>query len=248
MQNNLIRPLKVFLSYSPDDTVIVNRHYQNLLTNGIDAWFREENLLPGQEQDLEIPKAAKNADAFIIFLSNKSISQEGYFQKEIKLALDIADEKPEGAIYIIPARLEDCVLPSRISRWQWVDLFLDTGFSKLMKALMLRAKESGLIAEEQHTKQEPIIVPSASASQAKWSDSLSDEQINAVEHYGTHARLLAGPGTGKTLVLTRRIMFLIQEKGIKPDQILALTFTRAAATELQQRVAEALGEDSIPRI
>src|SRR5258706_11028742 len=135
MQIDSTRPLRVFLSYSPEDTVIVKEHYQNLLANDIDAWLNEESLLPGQERELEIPKAAKNAEAFIIFLSNKSINQEGYFQKEIKLALDIADEKPEGAIFIIPARLEDCVLPSRISKWQWVDLFSDSGFSKLMKSL-----------------------------------------------------------------------------------------------------------------
>ena len=43
-------------------------------------------------------------------------------------------------------------------------------------------------------------------------------------------------------------MYLIEEKGVNPDRILALTFTRAAASELRRRVAVSLGEDSIPRI
>ena len=248
MQINSTRPLRVFLSYSPEDKDAVNVHYQNLLANGIDAWFTEENLLPGQERELEIPKAAKNADAFIIFLSNKSINQEGYFQKEIKIALDIADEKPEGVIYIIPARLEDCILPARIGKWQWVDLFSDFGFSRLMKSLTLCAKGKGLVFELESREIEKEVISPLVLSEEKWSDNLSDEQIKAAGHHGSHARLLAGPGTGKTLVLTRRIVYLIQEKGINPDQILALTFTRAATTELKHRVANILGESNIPRI
>jgi DNA helicase II / ATP-dependent DNA helicase PcrA len=61
-------------------------------------------------------------------------------------------------------------------------------------------------------------------------------------------RVLAGPGTGKTWVLTRRIEYLIDVKGVNPNQILALTFTRAAAGELSKRVAIALGDENTPRI
>ena len=81
-----------------------------------------------------------------------------------------------------------------------------------------------------------------------WDTNLMEEQKVAASHFGSHARLLAGPGTGKTLVLTRRIMFLIQERQVDPSQILALTFTRAAAAELRQRVAKELGDESIPKI
>ena len=81
-----------------------------------------------------------------------------------------------------------------------------------------------------------------------WETNLIDEQKRAASHVGTHARLLAGPGTGKTLVLTRRIVYLIEEKGVNPEQILALTFTRAAAFELKQRVAKELGDDRMPKI
>jgi DNA helicase-2/ATP-dependent DNA helicase PcrA len=248
MHINSTRPLKVFLSYSPEDKDAVNTHYQNLLANGIDAWFKEENLLPGQERELEVPKAARDADAFIIFLSNKSINQEGYFQKEIKIALDIADEKPEGIIYIIPTRLEDCILPARIGKWQWVDLFSNSGFSRLMKSLALCAKAKGLILEPESRETVKAPISSLVLSEEKWSDDLSEEQIKAASYHGSHARLLAGPGTGKTLVLTRRIVYLIQEKGVNPDQILALTFTRAATTELKQRVSNVLGDGNTPRI
>ena len=81
-----------------------------------------------------------------------------------------------------------------------------------------------------------------------WDDNLLDDQRVAAAHAGNHARLLAGPGTGKTLTLTRHICFLISEKQLSEDSILAITFTRAAARELRQRVANELGEDHSPRI
>lgn len=62
--------------------------------------------LPGQNWDLEIGKAASKSDVVIVCLSAKSVSKEGYVQKEIRLALDMADQKPDETIFIIPARLE----------------------------------------------------------------------------------------------------------------------------------------------
>ena len=81
-----------------------------------------------------------------------------------------------------------------------------------------------------------------------WNEGLSEEQSVAASHSGSHARLLAGPGTGKTHVLTRRIVYLVAEKSVAPDAVVALTFTRAAARELRDRVERVLGKASTPRI
>jgi len=83
-----------------------------------------------------------------------------------------------------------------------------------------------------------------------WDEGLLDDQKEAASHIGSHARLLAGPGTGKTLTLTRRAAYLVAETGIPADQILAVTFTRAAAFELRNRVAAILGDKdgNLPRI
>ena len=56
-------------------------------------------------------------------------------------------------------------------------------------------------------------------------------QEAAINHSGMHARLLAGPGTGKTYVITRRIVNLVNNERVNPEEILVLTFTRAAARE-----------------
>ena len=45
-----------------------------------------------------------------------------YIQKEIKFALDVADEQPEGTIFLIPTKLEECDVPERLSQWQWGNL------------------------------------------------------------------------------------------------------------------------------
>jgi hypothetical protein len=103
----------------------------------------QENLIPGQDWKLEISKAVQQSDVVIACLSSKSISKEGFVQKEILYALDAANEKPEGTIFLIPARLESCVVPTRLNRWQWVDLFQSDGYARLMKALRARARQIG---------------------------------------------------------------------------------------------------------
>jgi len=84
----------------------------------------------------------------------------------------------------------------------------------------------------------------------QWDRNLLDDQKKAASHIGSHAQLLAGPGTGKTLTLTRRAAYLVTEKGILPDQILAVTFTRAAAFELRNRIADVLEvqQNELPRV
>ena len=71
----------------------------------------------------------------------ESTSAAGYVQTEIKCALDAADEQPEGTIFIIPFKLEECVLPNRLARWQSVGLHEPGGYERLLKALYARANK-----------------------------------------------------------------------------------------------------------
>lgn len=70
---------------------------------------------------------------------------------------------------------------------------------------------------------------------------LNDAQKQAVEAVHGPVLVVAGPGTGKTLTITRRIAYLI-EQGVKPDAILATTFTNRAAREMKERVTALLGD------
>lgn len=66
-------------------------------------------------------------------------------------------------------------------------------------------------------------------------------QWAAISHRDGPALVLAGPGSGKTTVLTERIRYLVQECRIKPDQIMVVTFTKAAALEMQKRFERLIG-------
>jgi tetratricopeptide (TPR) repeat protein len=147
MANETKRPLKVFLCHASGDKLMVRDLYKRLVAEGVDAWLDQEKLLPGQNWRVEIPLAVRESDVVVICLSNRSITKEGYIQKEIKFALDSAEEKPEGTIFLIPARLEDCVVPERLNHWQWVDLFDENGFVKLLRSLKLRADKVGATIE-----------------------------------------------------------------------------------------------------
>ena len=107
MPNTPVRLLKVFLCHASGDKPPVRDLYKRLVAEGVDAWLDQEKLLPGQNWRSEIPKAVREADVVVVCLSKKSITKEGYVQKEIKFALDIAEEKPEDTIFLIPARLEE---------------------------------------------------------------------------------------------------------------------------------------------
>lgn len=135
-----IKPLTVFLCHSSKDKEVIRRLYRRLVEDKIDVWLDEERLLPGQDWQFEIRKALKQSDAVIVGLSNSSISRSGFIQKEIRYALDIADEQPEGTIFLIPVRLDECEVPERLRIWQWVDLFEDGGYERLLNSLRLRAK------------------------------------------------------------------------------------------------------------
>lgn len=81
-----------------------------------------------------------------------------------------------------------------------------------------------------------------------WDNELSEEQKAAVCHFGGHARLLAGPGTGKTRTLTQHIRFLVEEKEVSPEKIRVISFTRATAGELHQRINKVLSENQAPMV
>lgn len=136
------RPLKVFLCHAHADRDAVRTLYSRLKREGVDAWLDKEKLLPGSDWEMEIRRAVREADVVVVCLS-KQFNHAGFRQKEVRIALDTAMEQPEGEIFIIPARLEECETLESLSKWHWVNLFEEDGYQSLMRALRARADRIG---------------------------------------------------------------------------------------------------------
>ncbi len=81
-----------------------------------------------------------------------------------------------------------------------------------------------------------VLLPVAPVPTAKTPHSPSEDQVNAAHAQERFVNVVAGPGTGKTSTLIERIKYLVNEKGVNPGHILALTFTNKAAFELVERL------------
>lgn len=144
----------VFLSHASEDKAKVRNLCKRLKADGFDPWLDEERLLPGQDWKLEIEKAMRASGAILVCFSSVSVAKEGFVQREYKRALNIQEEKPEGTIFMIPVRLDDCEVPLSFRGAQWVDVPKD--YEKLSAALNLRAGGKPMVKKaEQKKKPKP---------------------------------------------------------------------------------------------
>jgi TIR domain/NB-ARC domain len=125
---------RVFLCYAGPDRVKVDELFERLSKDGFSPWMDKRSLLPGQDWRFEIKRAIEAAD-FFVACTSKKFQERTYANKEIKLALDVLDMMPEGAIFLIPLRLEECEIQDRLASRQWVDLFAEGGYERLLRVL-----------------------------------------------------------------------------------------------------------------
>src|SRR5512132_4075115 len=139
----MTQPPRVFLAHAREDKERVRALYKQMKQRGFSPWLDEEDLLPGQIWTIEIQKAIREAGAFIACLSQISVRKHGYVQTEVRPALTAYGEKPAGAIYFIPVRLDECEIPDlqipnrgiSIRDFHWLDLWQEGGFERLIRAL-----------------------------------------------------------------------------------------------------------------
>jgi len=160
--------VQIFISYAREDQQRIEELYRKLLAAGYQPWLDREHILPGQKWEPVIKQALERSDFALICLSATSINKRGFLRKEIKKALEHAEEKLEDDVWLIPARLDDCDVPDGLSNIQWVDLFEDDGFDQLLRALEFQLKKEGrrlLSTQPARAKSQPQTQPKPTPSQ-----------------------------------------------------------------------------------
>lgn len=114
----------MFLAYVNEDLPLIQQLFDELKGAGYQPWLDKENLLPGQNWPRSIERAIEVADFVIPCFSKHSVLKRGGFQSELRFAIDCASKLPLDDVFLIPVRLDNCVLPDRIQKFlHHVDLF-----------------------------------------------------------------------------------------------------------------------------
>jgi hypothetical protein len=115
---------QVFIAYAREDRAQARKLYRDLKQQGLEPWMDERNLLPGQNWPRAIERAIEVSDYVLMCFSRKSIGKRGFFQAELRYALDVAACVPLDEVFLVPVRLCDCEVPLEIARrTQYIDLF-----------------------------------------------------------------------------------------------------------------------------
>ena len=136
-----IKP-RIFIAYVDEDTERAARIYEALSERGFRPWMDKKKLLPGQNWPRAIDAAIQTSDFFIACFSKRAAGKRGSFHSELRYALECAARVPLDEIFLIPVRLENCVVPPRISaQTQYVDLFPDWNAGLRRILCVLREQE-----------------------------------------------------------------------------------------------------------
>lgn len=138
----------VFISYTSGDRDRVEPIADALIASGIDAWMDVKRLKAGQNWDFEIRRALDKAEVIVVFISDKSVTKRGYVQREVRLALEKAEEKLVDDIYLIPVLLDENVtVPDLIKDLQFIR-YKDEAFQEhLLDAVKHQLERLGLAIE-----------------------------------------------------------------------------------------------------
>ncbi len=132
---------RVFLAYASEDRDQVKRLSGELQKAGFDPWLDQEKLLPGQNWPRAIEQAIELADYVVLCFSCRSVDKRGYFQLELRYALEVASCVPLDEIFLMPVRLNECTIPLQIAKkTQYIDLFPEWAIGVKALTLMMNAQ------------------------------------------------------------------------------------------------------------
>ena len=151
----------VFISYAREDRSWADRLYMDLRKNQINAWLDVRCLAAGTDWHLEIKSAIRRCSYFILIVSKYSINKRGFVQREIKEAIDVLQEFPTGAVFLIPARLDATEpIDHELRRLNWVDLSpnYSDGLARILSSLKTLSRSPLIIADKSNAPTIPVTV------------------------------------------------------------------------------------------
>jgi len=151
---------KVFISYAKEDKRFAEKLYIDLIKSGVEPWLDSKDLLPGQSWEKAIRNAINGSSCFLAVLSSSSVGKRGFVQKEVRYALEVAEEFNEDEIFIIPIRIEECE-PSfeRLKKLHRADFFpsYEKGIQEVLKTLEYVSEEKPSLVEDDLPQRDGII-------------------------------------------------------------------------------------------
>lgn len=132
---------RVFISYAREDKKPVEALYEKLSGSGYHPWMDTKDLLPGEQWENKISNAIENSSFFLACLSEHSINKRGMVQKELRKGLKVWENFTDKDIYLIPLRLQNISVPEQLKSFQWVDMFEEDGWGRLIAAITYGLKQ-----------------------------------------------------------------------------------------------------------
>jgi len=126
---------RIFVSYAREDQAPAGSLVSFLRAAGFDIWFDKDSLHAGQDWRTVIEQEIARARLLVLCLSKNSVDKTGFVQKEMRLALQQAELRPDSQVYIMPISLDGCPVPHALERWHALDLREPDASYRLLKAI-----------------------------------------------------------------------------------------------------------------
>jgi hypothetical protein len=134
---------KPFISYAREDRAMAVRLRDDLARLGAAPWIDVVDLVAGEDWQFAISRALRQSSHFLALISHNSVNKRGYVQKEVREALDLLEQLPPDAIFLIPVRLDDAEpLHGQLRNLHWVNLFsnYDDALAQIARSLGLEVR------------------------------------------------------------------------------------------------------------
>jgi hypothetical protein len=168
----------IILCHAFEDKKVVRRVHDALQASGFEVWIDAESVFGEQEWEPDMAKWLGLAECMLVFLSKNSVRKMDSTQYEFGQLIDTWKDMPEGTVYTIPVRINDCQIPELLSSLDHIDLFDDQGLEHIIRCLH-EDKTQRQVPDPRVGAQERDQVPSIDAQE----DSLGNFHV-AVDGHG----------------------------------------------------------------